>query len=200
MATNEELLKQVLSEISDISEQVHGIGRYSDVRITIEPGSARAKILRIVSEHQQITSSEVVKSSDSITDATRPLTRLWETHLVDREKENGKYVYRLTYLGRQKLDEIDAQSTLDPSNLPPWECNDISEAQYKLLELIATVNDTPKVSDLEDAYQEMGYKKSGAQPQLTRLFEAGYVERTPKQPHRYWLSESGRDILPDDNN
>jgi len=30
---------------------------------------------------------------------------------------------------------------------------------------------------------------------LTDLWRDGYVDRTPSQPYRYWLTEKGKDVL-----
>jgi hypothetical protein len=85
---------------------------------------------------------------------------------------------------------------------PPWEGLPVTMGQYTALKTVFEASGTPKYKTLNEGYAEKldtdpRDKDNGPKisPRLSELYGEGYVDRTPNQPFRYWVTDKGKELL-----
>lgn len=142
---------------------------------------------------------------------SRILSDLWKSYLVDRSESNtrtgGQYIYQINDLGNRALEIVEEhgkepeQSQLTKEK-EPWEDLDISRSMYYAMQAIDEQSDTPRAKDIDKRFLELSgldeHTSVGPTvgPYLSKLAKnTEYVDRTPVQPYRYWVTEKGKEIL-----
>lgn len=173
-------------------------------RLNPAPGSPRYQLLEYVRDAGPVTATDAEEVSDI--NVTREFTELFRAFALDREKNSyGNYEYEITVLGERVLDS--EQTSLDDpvceSEPDPWEGRPINESQYWAIQIIDDISDAPRSAEINELFVERApvtHEKghgSVVTPYLTQIHRDGYVERTPTEPYRYWLTEKGKEVLGD---
>lgn len=192
----EEVLKEIYGMVSDMHGMVSDMhnedeGLPEEPRFNPSKGTLRYEALKTVAESGSITAAEVKeKLGDS--GVTGALSRLYNGYCVDRT-EKKPYEYEVTSLGKTVLDGFSHKNSLDWSDVP------VTESEYITLQSINEYDGHPLSSDLDPYLNKHGFvtqsSNSSAAPRLSKLFENGFVDRTPTQPYRYWITEEGEELL-----
>jgi len=204
--TPKEMLKTIYDNIEGIKNNAQEKTLPSQARFKPGKNSVAYNLLKTIDKNPGNTSGELEdKTTEKNSNVTRSLTNMYNAYLIDREDTSAGYIYRINRLGKGVLDEIDQQSELadtqEIETTNPWDDLDgIAENSWKTLNAVNDHEGHPRSKDLETVLNSNGIKHSGsnipaASPYLSKLFKSGYVDRTPTQPYRYWLSEKGHDAV-----
>jgi DNA-binding HxlR family transcriptional regulator len=199
-----ELLVDVASRLERIESRLE---RESELRVDVDANETAKKILIALRENGRLTSNEV-KSKTGMGDATRPLAKLYHAYYVDRsecqDQKHVRYEYEISDKGRRALDVSDEQIQSEISEVAepvadasePWHGTELNRSQWYALKVVAEHGDHPKPDDVNGEYRKL----SGANEQqrscaisarLSELYTDDFLDRI-ENPHRYWLTEKGR--------
>jgi hypothetical protein len=207
--TPEDLLLTVAEKVDRIESEM---AIQTEYRIDLARADAARECLRYLRENGRAT-TPTIRDGANVTDASRPLSKLYHSHYVNRS--GGKpYEYEISDIGRRALDEYDAemQQTIPEANgdadsssenPKPWHNTELNRSQYIALRCVADYDGRPRPEDINPKYlkqtdassHENGYAISS---RLFELVDMGYLGRPPGRPYVYWLTDDGQDVLADD--
>jgi predicted transcriptional regulator len=177
-------------------------------RINPDKGTNRYKLLEYIRDNGWV---EVSECKDLVGESTtRALTTLYYTYAVERRKNSdNKFEYNITPVGekilsksQQTLSDVDEKGEKE-NEKRPWEAIGFPRLNYYALKCIYEANDAPRTSDINEEFLERSgatrSKPSGptVSSYVSKLYNDGYVDRTPSQPYRYWLTDDGKEVLND---
>lgn len=189
--------EQQNTETSDLAE-------YEVPRHKPEIESDQFLVLNALYENGWNTMSELNESiRKNNAPASRTMTRLYYSYLVDRNGHSGAYTYSLSDIGKEYVENVrnhDVVKSGHDEKLRPWDALDISNNLWYALKAVYVNSDNPTSSEANAYFEsKSGKKHGGTTPSissyLSRLKDKGLVGRTPKRPYRYWI-----DVDPDEYN
>jgi hypothetical protein len=198
----------VLYDIEDQLSQAVGNGGLSDtnIRVSADPGTKRHELLCYIHDHGPCSLSDVRHIGGDAT--TRALRTLYDAFALNRKaSDGGEFEYWVSDMG-EALIESEQQTLSDTTEVEPapdpWEEADITESEYRAVEVVKEASGAPQSSDVNDEFvsrsnvsKESG-KGAAITPYLTNMYRDGYIDRTPTRPYHYWVTDKGKDLLQDD--
>jgi len=172
-------------------------------RLNPDPGELTYKVLHYIKENGPITSTELGNQLDCL--QSRILSRLYQTFLVDREPVgNQEFSYSITPVGEKALETEQVElinNGPQTVSTEPWVSTDLNRGEYYAIKLVNEHEDAPTPPEIEDRFQEYGYESNtdslAVSARLSELKNTPYVDRTPHEPYRYWVTEEGKELLED---
>lgn len=182
-------------------------------RIDLAKADGARECLQYLARYGPSTASDI-REGTTLTDATRPLAKLYHSYHTDRVNGKKPYIHTISQLGLRALSEYKEgqQTTLDnstgyeePQQVQPWNGTELNRSQWTALTLVADYEGRASPADIEEGYcnavgsdgHENGYAVSS---RLSELYELGYVGRPPGRPYIYWLTDAGQDLLENHRN
>jgi len=205
--------REPIDVLYDIEEKVKDCGTADPLgqlqpRLGIDPDSVRWDVLEYVKNNPRCTVEDCKEAAGS--SASRTLTTLYYSYMINRSGSRRRYVYTITSLGERVLSNpggeqqnttnqgVDAVGKTEPD---PWEWyDDMRRVDYHALRALRDTDGHPTTKDMNDLYLEY----SDATPQegttavsarMSDLYKSEYVDRTPDRPYVYWLTDKGKDVL-----
>lgn len=194
-----EVLFDISSKVSEIHDRMDGDDLPSEPRSKPNCGSKRHRIIEVLDTTTPMSSGELCDEMGG-EDVTGALRRLYDSYLVDRHHSGNSYKYEINRLGEKVLEGIDDEQT-EETLVDPWDGTDLNRGEYIAVKLVDEYDGHPRGKDLEKSYLEkMDRSESNStayrvSARLTNVFQGGYVDRTPTQPYRYWVTEEGKEVL-----
>jgi len=190
--------RQVLRSIEERLIEMQNDSDFADIepRIKPKPGELTYDVLKYIHENQPVHSKDITANTNC--GKSRILSRLHQGYLVDREQDGTGYVYVVSELGEKAFDE--QQSELDESQgFDPWVGTPLNRSQYIALKVVENYDGHPKTSDVEDDFLSHGFESNtdsiAISSRLSDLIDTPYIDRTPEDPYRYWVTEEGKELL-----
>jgi len=201
---------EVLYDIETNTEEI--LKNDSDPLSQLEPRlsatNLRIRIIKELIDNEPITSQELQEAFEF--DASSNIRKFYDTYLVNRSgSTGGGFTYEVTELGykfaEQYINNNDSNADVDTEenslSLNPWDNSDVTRGEYYALKCVSDSSDSPRSKDINEHFvniSNLGEGKTNTKavtPYLSTLFGKGFVDRTPNQPYRYWLTEEGKQVL-----
>jgi hypothetical protein len=201
--------------IREIHDMVSGVISNDDSGIGPMPRwkpderSRAGEILRFVSDSDEPTSLSDANSQFPFSKRVvrEQLTSMYRSYILDKVKDDP-HEYVVSGVGESLVSEWDKQRRLPTegesssnTNPDPWDNTELNRSQYIALQCIADFGGHPKSSDINQHYCDRMGKESRGEPQyrissrLTALYRKDLVNRPPKTPYQYWLTERGKELI-----
>lgn len=201
--------EEMLEAVYRISTQLEASPLLSELRLVPEGGTKKGELLRLLNENGEMTASQM-RSELEYSDTTGALNRLYNAYLIDRRYDGG-YVYSINALGRKAIQMSEkgdsdggrSDGESEQETIQPWVKHDLNKSQYRALITVYEADGHKTSEELNKEYKEYGYESDGKAPiissRLTELYNKGYIDRPPKRPYQYWVTDAGEKVIEDDD-
>ena len=165
-------------------------------RIKPKPREMTYDVLKYIYENGPVHSKEIIENTPG--GKSRILSRLYQGYLLDRQDQGQGYIYDVTELGERAFDCQQSQLNEEESH-EPWVGTPVNRSQYIAMKVVNDYDGHPRTSDVEEEFLSHGFESNtdsiAISSRLSDLKDTAYVERTPEDPYRYWVTEAGKELL-----
>ena len=194
-----DVIDETLERVKNIESFVEQMAEF---RVNIPAETHARQIVEYLDEHGKAESGDL---QHLMSNPTRSLTTLYHGGYINRDGQNP-YEYSLSKKGMAALEQqrhkegadkttqSDFEHTVTPD---PWEDTELTKGQYHVTESVRECNGHPKSADVKEdvAQKDVGLAKMSVSAALSQAYGKGYLDRTPSEPFRYWLTETGEALF-----